>query len=140
MADPVVYFEILGQDGTALRDFYSTLFGWKVEPVESSGGAYQRIKNAGIEGGIGAFEGSPSTVMFYVGTKDPEGVLARVTELGGEVVREPTTVADGVTTAIFKDPEGHVVGLISGVLAAGRRRLPFGSNERPIQRTGRMYI
>ena len=115
MADPVVYFEILGRDGSALRDFYSKAFGWKVEPVESSGGAYQRIKGAGIEGGIGAFENGPSTVMFYVGTKDPAGVLERVCELGGEIVREPTEVSDGITTAIFKDPEGHVVGLISGV-------------------------
>jgi len=30
MGYPVVHFEVIGQDGEALRRFYSALFGWEM--------------------------------------------------------------------------------------------------------------
>ena len=30
MGKPVVYFEIAGRDGEALKEFYDNLFAWKI--------------------------------------------------------------------------------------------------------------
>jgi len=30
MANPVVHFEVTGKDGKKLQDFYSGVFGWKI--------------------------------------------------------------------------------------------------------------
>jgi predicted enzyme related to lactoylglutathione lyase len=115
MGEPVVYFEILGTDGAGLREFYERVMGWEIEPVESSGGAYQRVRGAGLEGGIGAFDGAPSQVSVYVGVKDPAAVLEKVKEAGGRVVMEPREALPGLTVAMFADPEDHVIGLITGL-------------------------
>ena len=59
MADPVVYFEIVGGDGQAQQDFYRELFGWDPKPVEPTDGGYARVSAAaaGLQGGVGAFPG-----------------------------------------------------------------------------------
>ncbi len=116
MGNPVVYFEILGRDGDALREFYGGLFGWRIEPVEADG-AYQRVaaEEGGIQGGIGAFEGVPAQVNYYVRCDDLAATCARAEELGGSVVMPPREVAEGIEAAWVRDVEGHTVGLISGV-------------------------
>jgi predicted enzyme related to lactoylglutathione lyase len=115
MADPVVYFEIVGGEGEAQQAFYRDLFGWTMAPVDSTGGAYARTSSAGVEGGIGAFPEAPSYVTVYVRAKDPAAALDRAEALGGTRLMEPREVAAGVTVAMFRDPAGNAVGLISGV-------------------------
>jgi uncharacterized protein len=114
MADPVVYFEIVGGDAEAQQAFYAELFGWSLAPVESTGGAYARTK-AGLEGGVGAFPGAPNYVTVYVQAKDPAAALERANALGGTTLMEPREVPEGITVAMFRDPAGNAVGLISGV-------------------------
>jgi predicted enzyme related to lactoylglutathione lyase len=114
--DPVVYFEVLGRDAQRLSDFYSAMFGWDPEPVEP-GGSFRRVDagEGGIQGGIGGFEGYAGHVTFYVRTSDLAAAVARCRELGGDVLMEPRQVAEGIETALVKDPEGHVIGLIRGL-------------------------
>lgn len=117
MADPVIYFEVVGGDGEQQQAFYRDLFGWRIDPVESTGGAYGRVgaAQAGIEGGVGAFPGAPNYVTVYVQAKDPAAALERAAALGGTTLMEPREVRPGVTVAMFRDPAGNAVGLISGV-------------------------
>ena len=117
MADPVVYFEIVGGDGQAQQSFYRELFGWGLEPVESTDGGYARVPagDAGLEGGVGAFPGAPNYVTVYVQAKDPAKALERAQALGATTLMEPREVRAGVTVAMFRDPAGNAVGLISGV-------------------------
>ena len=115
MADPVVYFEIVGGDAEAQQAFYASLFGWSLAPVESTGGTYARTTGAGIEGGVGAFPGAPNYVTVYVQAADVGAALARAIELGGSTLMEPREVREGVNVAMFRDPAGNAVGLISGV-------------------------
>ncbi len=115
MADPVVYFEIVGGDGAGQQAFYKDLFGWNVAPVESTGGSYARVNGAGLEGGVGAFPGAPNYVTVYVQAKDPAAALERAERLGGTRLMEAREVRPGVTVAMFRDPAGNAVGLISGV-------------------------
>ena len=112
--DPVVYFEIVGGDAQAQQAFYAELFGWSLAPVESTGGAYARTQ-AGIEGGVGAFPGAPNYVTVYIRSPDVAAALARAVELGGTTLMEPREASEGVTVAMFRDPAGNAVGLISGV-------------------------
>ncbi len=115
MGDPVVYFEIVGGDGEGQQQFYNRLFGWDLKPVDSTGGAYARAAGAGIEGGVGAFPEAPNYVTVYVQAKDPAKALERAEELGGSRLMEPREVSPGVTVAMFRDPAGNAVGLISGM-------------------------
>jgi predicted enzyme related to lactoylglutathione lyase len=117
MGDPVVYFEVLGGEPERLREFYGAMFGWPVDPVESTGGGYGRVgaADAGIAGGIGAFPGAPSYVTFYVRVDDLHAAVARANELGGRTVMEPRSVDGTVETALIEDPDGHMIGLIKGL-------------------------
>jgi predicted enzyme related to lactoylglutathione lyase len=113
MGDPIVYFEIVGgEDPAAQRDFYGALFGWDLAPVESTGNSYALVDGAGIAGGVGAFQGGPSYVAVYVHADDPAAALARAAELGAEVVMPATEVSPGVTAGMFRDPAGHMVGVM----------------------------
>src|SRR3954471_20826684 len=114
MGNPVTYFEILGNDGDLLAGFYRDLFGWDVTPVEEGGG-YARVGTGGedaIDGGIGGFPQAPSYVTVYVHADDVAAALARANELGATTVMPPREVAPGTETALFADPEGHIVGIM----------------------------
>jgi uncharacterized protein len=113
MAHPVMWFEVLGQDGEKLRRFYSGLFGWKIaanNPINY--GMVDTGEARGIPGGVGAaYPGTRPWVTFYVETPDVTASLARSEGLGGRIVM-PRTVMPDVTLGIFEDPEGHVIGLV----------------------------
>ena len=115
MANEIVHIEIMGSDGEKTQAFYRDLFGWNVKPVESTGDTYARVDGAGLDGGVGAFPGAPNYVTVYVRASDPAAALRRAEELGGTTLMEPREVPDGITVAMFRDPAGNAVGLISGV-------------------------
>lgn len=114
MAHPVLWFEVMGTKGEALREFYGSLFKWTFA-LAGPGDAYGMANTGdtrGIPGGVGqAAPGGPSWVTFYVETPDIPASLAEAERLGGSTVM-PRTVMPDVTIAMFRDPEGHVVGLI----------------------------
>jgi hypothetical protein len=113
MAHPVMWFEVLGQDGDRLRQFYAGLFGWKIaadNPIKY--GLVDTGEKRGIPGGVGeTFPGTRSWVTFYVETPDVAASLAQAERLGGKVVMPRTALPD-VTVGVFEDPEGHAIGLV----------------------------
>lgn len=112
--NPVVHFEVLGRDTSALRKFYSGAFGWDLAPSDGPMEySMVHLKDAGgIDGGIGKAPQGPGHVTFYVGVDDLQAALDQVEALGGKTVQPPTPIPDGVSFALFADPEGHVVGLV----------------------------
>jgi predicted enzyme related to lactoylglutathione lyase len=115
--NPVVHFEVLGQDASALRRFYSEAFGWPLGAADDGPMEYSMVHikdQGGIDGGIGKAPQGRGHVTFYVGVDDPKAALARVEQLGGRTVQAPVEIPGGVTFALFADPEGHVVGLLKG--------------------------
>ena len=115
-SNPVVHFEIMGQDAQALRQFYSEAFGWTPGPAEDGMMEYSMVHledRGGIDGGIGRAPQGPGHATFYVGVDDTQAALDRVERLGGRTVQPPTRIPGGVTFALFADPEGHVVGLVT---------------------------
>lgn len=114
MGAPVVHFEILGNDGQRLQDFYSGVFDWKIDAdnpakyglVDTDSG------ERGIPGGVSAAERGAGWVTFYVEVDDLEATLAQIEQNGGKKLAGPMQVPGGPTLAIFADPEGHTVGLV----------------------------
>lgn len=115
MAHPVVWFEVLGNDGKKLSGFYGELFGWKIEAhAPMKYGVVDTGVKGGIAGGVGEAAEVPGTrpwTTFYVGTDDVAASLARAAKLGGKVVMPARTLPGGTVIGVFEDPEGHVVGL-----------------------------
>jgi predicted enzyme related to lactoylglutathione lyase len=119
MKNPVVWFEVVGKDGTQLRRFYSDLFGWKIEGAtgEMDYGLVTAA-NGGIGGGVGSSQdGGNGHVTFFVEVDDPAAYLKKVETLGGKTLVPPMEIPSyNLTFAYFVDPEGHVVGLSKGAV------------------------
>ena len=119
MGQPVVHFEIIGQDGDKLKSYYSELFGWEIDSNNPMNyGTIQRDCNvnadgAGIGGGVASGpEGYGGHVTFYVEVDDGEAALAKAESLGGTRLFGPDQVAPGLVIGQFADPEGHVIGIM----------------------------
>ncbi len=119
MGQPVVHFEVVGKDGDKLKEYYSELFGWEIDSNnEMSYGMVSREGNQapdglGIGGGIGAGpEGYEGHVTFYVAVDDIEEALQKAESLGGTRVMGPERIMDRLDLGQFKDPEGHLIGLV----------------------------
>ena len=126
MAQPVVHFEIIGNDPARLRRYYGDLFGWEfdtsgpVSPAVSEAGNYgfvDRITTSdggGIPGGVGGGAGYEGHVIFYVGVPDVEAALQRAESLGGKRRLGPAqSPGTGLVVGHFTDPEGRLIGLAS---------------------------
>jgi predicted enzyme related to lactoylglutathione lyase len=110
---PVMWFEVLGNDGKALQDFYGGLFGWTYNidnPVKY--GMVNTGSQKGIPGGVGQIKpGDRPWTTFYVETADITASLAKAERLGGKTIMPRTEMPD-VTLGMFADPEGHLIGLV----------------------------
>jgi hypothetical protein len=110
MGQPVVHFEVIGQDGDKLRSYYGDLFGWEFDtdnPMD-----YGLVNGAGIGGGVAKGpDGYEGHVTFYVEVSDVEATLAEAESLGGSRVFGPDQLMEGLVLGQFTDPEGHLIGL-----------------------------
>jgi predicted enzyme related to lactoylglutathione lyase len=108
MANQVVHFEIIGSDGSKLRDFYRQAFGWEYQTV---GGPmdYALVQNAGIGGGCDKTDGH---VRVYVAVDDINAALRKVQSLGARSVEGPFPIPTGGQIAQFVDPQGQSIGLV----------------------------
>src|SRR6516165_2753446 len=93
-----------------------------MQPMPTPG--YQLVDgvDGGIPGGIGlARDGGDGRVTFFVEVDDVRESLSDTADLGGTMVRRPQEVptsAGTFTFALMADPEGHVVGLATGLRRA----------------------
>jgi len=112
MTHPVVHWEIGGRNLTKLRDFYAKAFGWS---IQEAGADYCLVQPA--DGGIGgglmrARDPMPPYVTVYVQVEDLEEALRTVGSLGGTALVTPTAISETASFALFRDPEGNVIGLL----------------------------
>jgi uncharacterized protein len=119
MGNPIVHFEVSGEDPQKLRAYYSRLFGWEfdtdspVAPSVSEAGNYGFMNaESGIPGGIGGGAGFPRHAIFYVGVEDVAAALSEAESLGGTRVLGPEANPNGqLVVAHFRDPDGNLIGL-----------------------------
>jgi predicted enzyme related to lactoylglutathione lyase len=124
MGNPVVHFEVIGKDGDKLRSYYGELFGWQFDADNPMNyGVVSREANpapgdlGSIGGGVAAGpDGYEGHVTFYVGVPDVGAALDKAESLGGTRVFGPDEIMQGMILGQFKDPEGHLIGLVSGTM------------------------
>jgi uncharacterized protein len=114
-----MHFEVMGQDVPKLRNFYAGVFGWDVAPpIPDYEVQYSLVDpvpgfQRGISGGIGkAPEGYDGHVTFYIVVDDIETAFAKIEERGGSRMIGPNKVPNGPVIGLFRDPEGHTIGLV----------------------------
>jgi predicted enzyme related to lactoylglutathione lyase len=110
MPQPVVHFEIGCRDGAKTSNFFSTLFGWTMQPM----GPATMINTGattGIQGHISTLGHEPHHyTIFYVQVDDVQAYLDKAAELGGKTLVPPVDIPTG-TFAWFADPDGNTIGL-----------------------------
>jgi uncharacterized protein len=109
----VDWFEVLGPDASALKAFYSELYGWDLHGEEGAEWVYYHLDNPadrGIGGGVGASPDGQPHVTPYAMVDDFQTYLDRAESLGGETAIPPTE-APGTTFAQIRDPQGLLFGL-----------------------------
>jgi predicted enzyme related to lactoylglutathione lyase len=120
MGQPVVHFEIIGQDPARLRGYFGALFGWQ---FDTSGLVSEAISqpddygftepgdDSGIPGGVGGGRDYDNHVIFYVGVPDVEAALQQAESLGGRRLLGPARAPSGLVIGHFADPEGNRIGV-----------------------------
>jgi len=121
MGNPVVHFEIHGQDPAVLHNFYRKVFGWSIDANNPMAyGLVDTHSEKGIPGGI-ATGGGQRGVTVYIETEDVKGTLDKAVASGAELVMEPSTIPGVAELATFRDPEGNLLGLTRN-LSNGQNR------------------
>jgi predicted enzyme related to lactoylglutathione lyase len=115
VAHEPIWIDLSSTDAKGARDFYSKLFGWKVEvnPDPQYGGyALAKMGDKDVAG-IGPTQSpdGPSAWMVYVGTKDAADTAKKAVAAGGKVIAEPMQVGPQGKTAVIQDPAGAFFGL-----------------------------
>jgi predicted enzyme related to lactoylglutathione lyase len=115
MANPVKWFEIMGEDSAKLQKFYRDTFGWKMTAPVKEMGNYSMLEGhePGIGGGLGASQpGEGRRVTIYIETADPQRLLDKAIANGATLLMPVTTITPDTTIAMFSDPAGNTTGLM----------------------------
>jgi uncharacterized protein len=112
MASRVTHFEIYGDEPASLADFYSNLFGWRLERAE--GIDYWRIHldpsdNGSVGGGLTYRPALDARGwIHFINVESLDDSLAVAERLGAKVLRPKTAVPRTAWCAVLADPEGNV--------------------------------
>jgi predicted enzyme related to lactoylglutathione lyase len=107
MSAPVVQWQLVATNPDELVKFYRELFGWSFTTKNAMGYRQVTTGEGGIDGGI--WPSPPnghSFVQLFVGVDDVESAVARAADLGATIIVPTTTLPDGDTMAVLKDPAG----------------------------------
>lgn len=106
----VVWFEVVGEDGAKLRDFYGALFGWQYDVSDAMDYGMVGANGKGIPGGVG--KGEAKRVTFYVSTPSIDASLKSAEKLGGKTLMPRTKLPGGTVLGMLEDPQGNAIGLV----------------------------
>ena len=116
MGNPVIHFEIGGEDVEKLIDFYSSVFEWDIMPLADQLYIADPASDKGIQGHL--FQTTEETdatnnVIIYVEVDDIQACLETVESLGGEILIQPQAIPGNASHfAMFRDPSGNRIGLL----------------------------
>jgi hypothetical protein len=121
----IVHFEIPADDVQKLKDFYSKLFGWKMErfpgPVE-----YWNIQTVpsnekgepirrGVNGGMMKKQNPQHKPTDYILVESIEEYSKKIQSLGGKVIVPKTEVPGVGWWALALDPENNQFGILQSL-------------------------
>jgi predicted enzyme related to lactoylglutathione lyase len=113
LGNAIVHCEIPVTDLNKAKEFYSKLFGWKVDVMPEMnyatfetgtppGGGFSKVDKV-KEGGC----------LFYIGVDDIEKKLKEIEKAGGKTVEKKTEIPQTGWEAKFKDVFGNLLGLFT---------------------------
>ncbi|MCP4683845.1 MAG: VOC family protein [bacterium] len=111
--------ELCTRDVKAAGEFYSKLIGWELKEESMTDMSYTLLKAGDKEvGGMMAMPPDvpkevPSHWMSYITVDDVDGLIPKVTELGGKVVFGPMDIPKVGRFCVISDPTGAAVSLIT---------------------------
>ncbi|MHB8510678.1 MAG: VOC family protein [Actinomycetota bacterium] len=130
MGNPVVHFEVMGSDVKSLINFYADLFGWHIDfQPEMNYGVVDTHAGIGMNGGLGKSQSGKSYVTFYMAVDDLDATLKKIEKAGGKTTQPPMEIPNVVTFAPITDPEGNMLGLVSGGPPPDMTGKPTGNIE-----------
>jgi predicted enzyme related to lactoylglutathione lyase len=116
MSNPIVHFELWSNDPKAATEFYSQVFGWKINYtpeltywlVDTKGDSSE-----GINGGMfnSAEAQLPAKLAFYIQVEDISESLEAAKAKGATLLIGPNEIPGTGHTAILVDPEERAFGL-----------------------------
>ena len=120
MKNKVVMFEIPTSDFTKAKQFYETVFDWKVELWGDEGAMalttaadtdYNPTEVGGINGGFYRRKAKDDHPSFGMETESIEQTIRAIEKAGGRVVTPKHSIGKWGFMADFADPEGNVITL-----------------------------
>jgi predicted enzyme related to lactoylglutathione lyase len=128
VANKPMWVDLASHDAAGSRDFYSKLFGWKIEvSPDPQYGGYALAKVGGKDvAGIGPkmMAEAPTAWTVYIGTANAADTAKKAEAAGGKVIVPPMEVGDQGAMTIIADPSGAMLGVwqsknMSGAQAMG---------------------
>ncbi len=111
----IIHFEIPAENPERAIEFYSKVFGWKIEKWE---GEYDywlveagEEDEPGINGAIMPKE-SGSTISDVINVDSYDDFARKIVAEGGKMLTEKMTIPDMGYTGAFQDTEGNVMSII----------------------------
>ncbi|MEO0436146.1 MAG: VOC family protein [Pseudomonadota bacterium] len=114
-----VWHDLISDDTEGSIRFYSRLFGWEFTEFSPLRYRYWTINHRGrLIGGMVAQSSLPATRdvsqwVSLLSVDDPQVARQRVLEAGGEVLRQPVTLGERGTIAVFADPQGAIFATVT---------------------------
>ena len=107
----VIWFEIPADKVDRAKKFYTSLFGWKINPIPGMAD-YWHIDTGGHDkspdGGLTTRKSPQHPITNYVLVPSVKAAEAKVKKLGGKVIIPKMTVPEMGYFAVCKDTEGNV--------------------------------
>jgi hypothetical protein len=105
------------RDPERAREFYTAMFGWRIDPIPDTEIPYWGIFNGEtVNGGMMLLPDeapAPAHWLVYFGIDDLDAAARQIGQAGGVVVIPPTEVPGG-EIVVAQDPQGAVFGLFAG--------------------------
>jgi predicted enzyme related to lactoylglutathione lyase len=115
MKTKIEHIELSTDDPNLARDFYSQLFGWKIEamPNPDASGEYLMFRTENGGGGITGkmMPEQPTAWMPYVTVASVQATLDAATRLGGGTILPFTPIGEMGAIAVVRDPTGAAIGV-----------------------------
>jgi predicted enzyme related to lactoylglutathione lyase len=111
----IVHFDIPADDLERARNFYKSLFGWKIE--QPPGFPYYLIETSALEGkpgvggGMGQRQQPDEQIKQFFGVESIDTYMEKVEALGGSIVAPRMTVPGWGYLAVCRDTEQNLFGL-----------------------------
>ncbi|SKC78271.1 VOC family protein [Krasilnikoviella flava] len=116
----ITHIDIPVTDKERATGFYSGLFGWQIaEPPGFEGYPMWRAPNEISGGGLAPRDDGFDQPRSYVEVDSIDDTLAKVSGLGGTVIREKSEISPTSWWAAVQDPDGNRIGLYEGTTDAG---------------------